>query len=68
MTNNCKKQVLKISEKEEFLFGSVDILQSNRNSDFQGNALKEYYKNGGGPWFVTFIQNTLFFLDRLPFE
>ena len=24
--------------------GSVDILQSNRNSDFQENALKEYLK------------------------
>ena len=48
MTNNCKKQVLKLSEKEEFLVRSFDMLQSNRNSDFQENALKEYLINGDG--------------------
>ena len=48
MTNNCTKQVEKNSEKENFLVGSVDILQSNTTSDFQENALKEYLKNGDG--------------------
>ena len=43
-----KKQVEKISDKENFLVGSVDNLQSNCNSNFQENAVKEYYKNGVG--------------------
>ena len=46
MTNHCKKQIKKINEKEKFLVGYVDILQSNRNSDFQENALEENVKNG----------------------
>ena len=37
------KQVGKNSRNEKFLFGPADILQSNRNSNFQENALKEYY-------------------------
>ena len=59
---------LKISEKEKFLVGSVDILQSNINSDFQENVLKEYFKYGDGSGFDIFIQKTLNFLDRPPFE
>ena len=38
-----KKNKLKIDSKETFLDRSVDSLQSNWNSDFQENALKEYY-------------------------
>ena len=68
MSNNCKKQVLKNSGKEKFLVGSVDSLQSNTNSDFQENVLKVYLKNGDGSWFDTFIQKTLYFLDRPPFD
>ena len=34
---------LQNSEKGKFLVGSVDILQSNTNSDFQVNVLKEYF-------------------------
>ena len=44
-----KKQVKKIIDKDKFLVGSVDNLQSNWNSDIRENALKEYYKNGCGP-------------------
>ena len=62
MTNNCRKQVSKISEKEKFPVGSVDNLQSNTNSNFHENELKEYLKNGDGSWFDTFIQKTLYFL------
>ena len=47
MTNNCKKQVLKICEKEKFHVGSVDI-QSKVSGDFQENALKEDFKNCNG--------------------
>ena len=70
VTNNCKKKkVLEISENERFLVESVDILQSNRNSDFKENALKEYFKNGDGSWFDTYIYTqTLYFLDRPLFE
>ena len=63
MTNNCKKQVKKISDKEKFHVGSVDNLQSNCNSHFQENAVKEYYKNGIGPWFDT-LKQTIYFLDH----
>ena len=49
MTNNCKKQVEKISEKDKLLVVSDNTLQSNTNSDFQENALKEYLQNGDGP-------------------
>ena len=56
-----KKQVEKISDKEKFLVGPVDNLQSNCNSNFQENAVKEYYKNGVGSWFDTFMQKTLYF-------
>ena len=58
------KNKLKNSEKEKFLVGSVDIFQSNTNSDFQESALKEYWRNGDGSWFDTFIQKTLYFLDH----
>ena len=51
-----------------FVIGSVDILQSNTNSDFHENVLKEYFKNGDGSWFDTFIQKTLYFLDKSPFD
>ena len=30
--------------------------------------LQEYYKNGGDMWFDTFMQKTLHFLGRPPFE
>ena len=38
----------KTVKRKHFLVGSVDILQSNTNSDFQKNVLKEYFKNGDG--------------------
>ena len=68
MTNNWKNKWKKFSDKEKFLVGSVDNRQSNCSSNFQENAVKEYYKNGVGPWFDTFMQKTLYSLDRPPFE
>ena len=65
---SAKKQFKKNSYKDKFLVGSVHNLQSNWNSDFQENVLQEYYKNGSGPWFDTFMQNTLYFFGRPPFE
>ena len=52
VTNNCKKTILKNSDKDKFLVGSVHNLQSNWNSDFQENVLQEYYKNGGDSWLI----------------
>ena len=68
MTNNCKETIFKNSDKDKFLVGSVHNLQSNWNSDFQENVLQEYYKNGGDPWFDTFMPKILHFLSRPPFE
>ena len=68
VTNKCNKTILKNSDKDKFLIGSVHNLQSNWNSDFQENVLQEYYKNGGDLLFDTFMQKTLYFLGRSPFE
>ena len=54
----------KSGDKEKFLVGSVDNLQSNCNGTFQENVVKEYYKNGIGHWFDTFMQKMLYFLDH----
>ena len=51
-----KKKMKKNSDQEKFLLG----LQSNCNSNFSENAVKEYYKNDVGPWFDTFMQKTLY--------
>ena len=59
-----QKTSLKIDNKDKFLVGSADNLRSNWNSDFQENALKKYYKDGCGPWFDTFMEMTLYFLDH----
>ena len=53
---------------DKFFVESVHNLQSNWNSDFQENVLQEYYKNGGDTLFDTFMQKTLHFLGRPPFE
>ena len=64
MKKNKKKNI----DKENFLVGSVNNLQSKLNKGFQENALKEYDQNECGPWFDTLTQKTLCFLNRLPFE
>ena len=61
--------MFKNSDKDKFHVESVYKLQSNWNSDFKKKyALQEYYKNGGGPWFDTFMQKTIHFLGRSPIE
>ena len=63
-----EKKKFKNSDKDKFLVGSVHNLQSNWNSDFQESVLQEYYKNGSDSWYDTFMQKTLHFLGRPPFE
>ena len=63
-----KPKFKKINDIHKFLVGSVDNLQSYWNSDYQENVVKEYYKNGCGPCFDTFMQKMLYFLERSPIE
>ena len=52
---NKKNKLKNLVKRKNFLLGSVDILQSDTNSDFQENALKENLENGDGSLFDTFI-------------
>ena len=59
-------QIIAKHKSKKFFVGSIDILQSNRNSDFKKMRWKNILENGGGSWFNTFMQKTLYFLDRPP--